>query len=60
MEPRVCPDCGVAEARWTTSNVAYVNLSPLTGQCVDCLIKLAKGTPWIEPEPEPQESRRWW
>lgn len=39
---RTCPSCGAAERRWTVAGVDYVNLSPLTGACVDCNAALAK------------------
>jgi hypothetical protein len=40
--PRICPNCHVAESRWTVDGREYVNLSPITGQCVDCLSALSK------------------
>jgi hypothetical protein len=43
-EPRVCPNCGVAESRWIRGGVECVNLDPFTGNCVDCLRELAKET----------------
>jgi hypothetical protein len=39
---RKCPNCNVAESRWTVGGREYVNLSPLTGQCVDCLAAMSK------------------
>jgi hypothetical protein len=42
MTPRTCPNCGVAETRWTVGSVEHVNLSPITGQCVDCLREMSK------------------
>jgi hypothetical protein len=51
---RTCPDCGEAERRWQVDNRDHVNLSPLTDQCVACLIKAAKAFgPW------PKEPRPW-
>jgi hypothetical protein len=41
-EPRKCLNCGVAESRWTENGREHVNLSPITGQCVDCLKAMAK------------------
>ena len=39
---RCCPDCGLEEHRTTDDKGrAVVNLSPLTGQCVQCLGKAA-------------------
>lgn len=40
--PRACPNCGTEESRWSIRGVDYVNLSPLTGQCVDCLAAMTK------------------
>ena len=51
---RTCPTCGVAEQRWVVGNVDYVNLSPLTGNCVACLVKLTK-----EQGPLPKPARPW-
>jgi hypothetical protein len=42
MTPREYPNCGVAESRWTENGRDHVNLSPITGQCVDCLKAMAK------------------
>jgi hypothetical protein len=42
MTPRTCPNCGKQEERWTVGGREYVNLSPLTGQCVDCLAAMSK------------------
>lgn len=39
---RTCPNCGVQESRWTKGGRDHVNLSPITGQCVDCLIAMTK------------------
>lgn len=35
---RRCPGCGVPEQRTTDGRTEQVNLCPLTGLCVDCLI----------------------
>lgn len=49
---RRCPNCGVVEARWTVGNVAHVNLSPLDGNCIDCLIAFTKEQgPWPKDPP---------
>jgi len=42
MTERVCVTCGKAEQRWTVGAIEHVNLSPLTQQCVDCLIGITK------------------
>jgi hypothetical protein len=40
--PRSCPNCGAEETRWIIAGREYVNLSPLTDQCVDCLAAMSK------------------
>lgn len=39
---RKCPNCGVEESRWRANGRESVNLDPITGNCVTCLIELAK------------------
>jgi hypothetical protein len=41
-EPRTCPDCGVAEDRRIVGGRELVNLDPVTGRCVECLVRHAK------------------
>lgn len=45
---RVCPNCGVLEQRWIANGRECVNLSPITGQCVDCLAAMSKEMPLAE------------
>jgi len=52
---RVCPNCGTQEVRWVVANVDYVNLSPLTNQCVSCLVGSVKESgPWRETPEAPR------
>lgn len=39
---RTCPNCSTPESRWTVDGREHVNLSPLTGQCVSCLVAMTK------------------
>jgi hypothetical protein len=55
-EPRTCPNCGTAERRWLEKGRQRMNLSPITGQCVDCLAALARemAPPVDEPVFDPK------
>lgn len=44
MTIRKCPNCGVQESRWTVDGKPFVNLDPITGNCVTCLAAFAKET----------------
>jgi hypothetical protein len=57
MAPRTCPNCGVAESRWTADGREHVNLDPITGNCVDCLRELAKETRATAPASLPFDVR---
>ena len=44
MTTRQCLWCGVPEQRWKDAGgQEHVNLNPLDGLCVSCLIEYAKG-----------------
>jgi hypothetical protein len=36
---RQCPDCGVPEVRILVDGHARVNLDPISGRCVQCLVQ---------------------
>lgn len=54
---RTCLNCGVPERRWTVKGQGYVNLDPITGNCVDCLCALVKETRATVPDSRPFDAR---
>jgi hypothetical protein len=49
--PRVCPDCGEQEQRRTDgAGRPLLNLDPVSGRCVKCLIAYAKAGFRVMPD----------